>query len=155
MKWTVLVAVGLVAFAVEARWVPAIEIRGVVPQLMLALVLYLALVNPPARVFAPAWCLGLARDLLPGYYFGLYALSFMLAGAGLAWARKALFQEHPVTRLAVFFAGGLAGGFLDLANAGGAVREGLMTVLGTAVYTALVATPLSYVLDRRDDLFKL
>jgi rod shape-determining protein MreD len=155
LKWAALVVAGLFALALEARLVPLMEIRGIVPQLTLALACYLALVNPPARVFAPAWALGLARDLLPGHYLGLHALVFMLAAAGLASIRKALFQEHPVTRIGIFLAAGALGAVIDLVDSGGGLGDAVGAIAATAGYTALVAVPLSYALDRRKNLFTL
>jgi rod shape-determining protein MreD len=155
LKWVALVVAGLVALAIEARLVPLTEIRGTVPQLTLALACYLGLLNPPGRVFAPAWALGLARDLLPGHYLGLHALVFMLAATGLGSIRKALFQEHPVTRIGIFLAAGALGAAVDLVDSGGGLGNALGGIVGNAAYTAVVAVPLSYALDRRKDLFTL
>ena len=97
-RWILL---GLIAATLQAGIVPAAELGGVKPDLVLLAVLFAALFAPARHVLPLAWFMGTLEDILSTGRFGIYGAVYLAMAYMVLDAREDLFREHPVTHLMV------------------------------------------------------
>ena len=127
---------------------------GATVNLLFVLALYYAL---SARKSDAPWAcmaLGLMADLASSYPFGVYAAAFAVAGWGITRIRSHLVGEHPLSVLfmsfILTFLLEVIVGTVALARLGGSAPWGrlMLTALLTAVFTAVAAVPVHWLLRR-------
>lgn len=155
MRVLLWVIAGTLLLALQAGLAPRCALGGVRPDWILAAVVFLAMHLPAWPATAGAWSLGLAADLLtlerPGLLATTYAATALLVAA---W-REYLFRRSALTQFVVTLAVGVPVRALWLVyqQATGVsvtygVANALWEVVWGAVYTALFAPPLHYLLIR-------
>lgn len=182
MRWTIFAFFAYVFLALDMGLTPMLEIgsgeRGVAPCFLLILMVYIASMGPSHAVRWAALILGLILDLSASHatsdgraatVVGPYALGFVLGAALTVQLRGLVYRRHPFTT-----------GFLTLVSGACAfvpavflltMRRIVFTGLGsesvivwvasdalvhaflTVLYSALVAVPTGWVLNRLVGLF--
>ena len=169
MRWPAYFLLAYVMLGVQLGTGAFTGVRGVGPDLMLLVVVFVALNAPPAEAMLGGLLLGAMQDLVTLQPMGLFAFAY----GGVAWAtgRSAehVRRGHPLTHVAFALLGGLATGVLvvvhDWVRPAGpavvtagtavarAVRIGPRTALVSAVYTAVLAPVVIGPLTRLNTVF--
>jgi rod shape-determining protein MreD len=155
MRWPAYFLLGYVMLGVQLGVGAVAPVRGVGPDLMLLVVVFVALNAPPAEAMLGGVLLGAMQDLVTLQPFGLFAFAY--GGVGWLVGRSAehVRRGHPLTHVAfALLGGGITGALLvahdwfrpagpAVVSAGGvvarAVRIGPRTALVSMLYTALLA----------------
>jgi rod shape-determining protein MreD len=144
------------------------NVGGGAPNLVLLAVLFIAGNAPRDAALPGAFSLGLMQDLLGPGPPGLYAVAYGLVALVVQRTRHSVYRDHPVTHLSVALAGGLlvalvvtvhgwirpAGpAVMENGAAVAAVRAPVAGLYVSAVYTAVLAPPLLWMLKHSRRLF--
>ena len=155
MQWVGLGILGLATIIVQVRVGSLIEWRGMRPDWVLVLIAFYSLHTRGLGVAAAAWVLGLVVDLHSLERQGLMALSYLLAALLVAEARGFVVPRRPSSQVIVTLFPALwvqAIGLLYRGVVYGASSVGwpamILSAVGSAVYTALMAPPIHLVLLR-------
>ncbi|NPV29291.1 MAG: rod shape-determining protein MreD [Firmicutes bacterium] len=98
--------------------IPFFQLRGVVPDLLLVLIVFTALFYGAGAGGAAGFAVGFARDLLVGRCYGLQALSGFVAGYAVGCLEGKVFKENPLVSLFLVFSGSLLSGLIFLVGRG-------------------------------------
>jgi rod shape-determining protein MreD len=161
MRWLLVAILGYAALVTQMtlfrRGCLALEMDGhwVRPDLILLLGIFLALYLDPRDMFVPAWCLGMAMDLVGiDGRLGLWAILFAVALTVLSAARRHVARGRAMVQLvlALVVAGGVhLGWYLTarlLVGAPLAPLESLGDAAADAAYTAFLAPCVFWLLAR-------
>jgi rod shape-determining protein MreD len=132
------------------------------PNLVLIAVLFVALHAPRDAALLGCFSLGLLQDLLSQHPPGLYALSYGLVAMLAVGLQHVVDRDHPLTHAGLALAGGLLtavvialhtwlrppGARLADGVALPPVRGPVLPLFASAIYTALVAPGVLWVLHR-------
>jgi len=131
-------------------------VGGSTANLLLALALYYALAARRAEAPWACMTLGLIADLGSSYPFGVYTALFAAAGWGITRVRAQLVGEHPISVLILSLVLTtiieLTAGAVALSRCAPDARPWgrlVGTALLTAVFTAVAAVPLHWLLRRQ------
>jgi rod shape-determining protein MreD len=150
MRWVFLVLAGAAAIAAQVTVFDHLAIRGVRPDLALAMALLVAL---EARRLDPAcvasWLMGLMVDLVSGARFGTNSLLFLFAalvafGLKRIVAGETLVGRFLVVGVIVLGVGAIEGMGGGLGLQGLGINRLAVQVAGTALYTAVLAPPMGW-----------
>jgi rod shape-determining protein MreD len=159
MRWMTFFILAYIAAVLQSTLLGLLTgaaVGGATANLLLALALYYALAA--RRVEAPWACmtLGLIADLGSSYPFGVYTAAFGAVGWGVCRIRAQLFGEHPISVLIVSLVltavVELTAGTVALLRLPADARPwGRLagTALLTAIFTAMAAVPLHWLLRRQ------
>lgn len=100
MRWAVYIVVLAVLLTAQSALAPAVEIRGVRPDWLLAGAIFLGLYVKPREAVVSAWVMGLCADLLTVERPGLISLSYMLSAAAVCSFREYVFRYWALTQFA-------------------------------------------------------
>jgi rod shape-determining protein MreD len=169
MRWLPCLILAYIAIGLQVGLSPEIRIDGIPPNLGLLIAVFIALNAPREPALLCCVVIGGMQDLATQQAPGLYALSYGLTGAFVASLQSIVSHEHPVTHIVLSFIGGLftAGviwihgllvpaGHSVITPSGAhlpAMRIGLGLLVGSALYSALLAPILLGVLQRLSLLF--
>lgn len=165
MRWLTLAVAAYAAFAVEAGLGPLLRIAGVTPSLLLLLVAFVALWAEASAAVWAAVVLGVLADLLPGgVAVGPHAVGFALGAWLVLQVRGLVFRQATWTILAMTLLVGIAAypvaevlvslrfWWSGVDAAAGKDWPGFWSRLGVdtlrLLYTAVLALPLGWLLDR-------
>lgn len=155
MRWLGFAICAIIVLTLHTTLAWRLAIRGVRPDWMLALAVFFALHARSMDVLIGAWLLGAAMDIMTIEHFGLLSGCYAVATLAIYAARDYVFRDNPLTHFVVTFAAAVAVGSAMMTYrivvAGGAGSDsGLIASAGNilfgAVYTAVWAPPLHYVL---------
>ena len=169
MRWPAYFLLAYLMLGVQLGVGAFAPVRGVGPDLVLLVVVFVSLHAPPAEAMLGGLVLGAMQDLVTLQPLGLFAFAYGL----LAWfvSRSAQYvrRGHPLTHVAFALAGGVGTGVLMVVHdwvhpiapavmTGGvvvarAVRIGPRVAAVSAVYTALLAPFVIGPLTRLNHLF--
>jgi rod shape-determining protein MreD len=136
---------------------------GAAPNLVLLAVIFLAANAPREPALLGAFSLGLMQDLLGLGPPGLYAVAYGLVALVVLRTQHSVYRDHPLTQLSVALVAGLIVAFVvtihgwirpagpkmvDGAVAIAAVRAPVGRLYVSAVYTAVLAPPVLWMLNR-------
>jgi rod shape-determining protein MreD len=139
------------------------SVKGAAPNLVLLAVIFIVSHVPRDAGLLGAFSLGLVQDLLGLGPPGLYAVAYGLVALAVERTRSSVYRDHPLTHLSVALAGGLIVALVVSLHgwvrpAGPGLSEGGVTVAPvrapvgalflSAVYTAVLAPPLLWMLNR-------
>lgn len=139
---------------IQTTWLEAIRIQGVVPNLVLILVVYLAIVDGEERAMFTGALGGLLEDVAADTALGHHVLCNVVVAYAVGRLATRLVTEHAAVKTGLVFCGALAQGVLYTAiqyvqqprlNASKAILSG---VIPAVFYTALVAPIVLLVLSR-------
>jgi rod shape-determining protein MreD len=170
MRWPAFFILAYVALGLQLGLGEFVNIRGGVPNLALVAVVFVAVNAPRDAGLMGAFLIGLGQDLLTTQPLGLFALSYGFVGLLVSAARQSAYSDHPITQVALTFAGGLVtaavvyvharvrppGGPATVAD-DGSVLPALGVAVGplllSALLTALLAPFVLWALGRVKPLF--
>jgi len=147
VRWFRFLLVASLAVLVQTTLTRLLSFRGARPDLLIAVLVSFSLGVRRAEGFALGCILGLGRDLFSIGPFGLNTGVFALLGGGVAWVRRRVFSQHPLTHalfgLQCSVVSSVASLLAEVVRGGGpslstAVERTLVVGLGTAVVSALV-----------------
>lgn len=162
MKWVALAIAMIVCVVLQTTLSVWLAFGSVRPDFLVVFTVFLALHVRGFDVIAAACVLGMLADLQSVERFGLLALAYAAAAAGVYALRNHVFRSHPLAHLAMTFVGGIIVQLVLLAYYAVAVGVGGGTwssqVFGgllIALYSALWAPPVHAVLLRAAPWFRL
>jgi rod shape-determining protein MreD len=163
MRWFLLIIFGWVFAVLQMSvFVPGLLAWGpfkaaAKPDLLLLMAMLVALVARPREAFVAAWCIGLVEDLtvVGGTRLGVTALLLALVCYGLCRVRSVFIYERIPTQMALAALIVLVVRPVQLVlvswfSPAETLRLGLLVdqTFGDAVYTALLAGPVLWMLTR-------
>ena len=162
MRWFPYFILAYVVLGIQIGLGDFLSWQGARPNLVLAAVLFVALNAPRDAALLGCFSLGLFQDLLSQQPPGLYALSYGLVGMLGVAAQQSFNRDHPVLHGILALAAGLVVASVLAVHAivrpppagvvNGAVvpaaRVPILPLFITAVYTALLAPALLWLLHR-------
>ena len=162
MRWIPVILLAPVALAIQTVVAPRVEIFHARPDVLLILLLFFVLYAPADQAVLTGWLLGAAADLLTVERRGLVTASYGLTAMAVVAVREYLFRFSLLTQFAVTL---IACAFVrvswltfDRWIHAGADRGGAswgIDVIGSAIYTAVLAPPLFALLLRVVGLFRV
>ena len=144
------------------------QFRGVSPNLMLLIVVFISLNAPRAEALFSSFLLGFFQDLVTLQPLGLYAFSYGLVAVLVAWSSEFVGRGHPLTHLSMSFLGGLVVSFVLMVHQAihpvgpallhegmivSSIRIGPRVLIVSTIYTALLAVPVLWVFQRLHRFF--
>lgn len=163
MRWLPYFILAYVTLGLQVGLGDYVSWHGARPNLVLVAVLFVALHAPKDAALLGCFSLGLFQDLLGQHPPGLYALSYGLVAMLVVELHHVVDRDHPLTHAALALAGGLMTAVvlalhLWLRPPGARLAEGgvslppvrgpVLPLFASAVYTALVAPGMLWVLHR-------
>ena len=145
-----------------------VDLKDATPNLVLLAVIFIAGNARRDAALLGAFSLGLMQDLLGLGPPGLYAVAYGLVALVVVRSQNSVYREHPLTHLSLALVGGLIVAFVlavhgwvrpagpkvvDNGVAIAAVRAPVGRLFVSAVYTAVLAPPLLWVLNRSRRVF--
>ena len=169
MRWPAYFLLAYVVLGVQLGVGPFAAVRGVGPDLVLLVVIFVALNAPLAEALVGGLLLGAMQDLVTLQPLGLFALAYGAVAWTVSRSAEHVRRGHPLTHLAFgLLGGGITGTVVvvhDWVHPAGpavvvagtvvarAVRIGPRTAAVSAVYTALLAPVVIGPLTRLHRLF--
>jgi rod shape-determining protein MreD len=169
MRWPAYFSLAYVMLGVQLGVGAFAPVRGVGPDLVLIVVVFVALFAPRAEAMLGGVMLGAMQDLVTLQPLGLFAFAYGAVAWGVSRSAEFVRRGHPLTHLSFTLIGGIGTGVLMVVHdwihpvgpavfAGGtmvvrAIRIGPRTAAVSAVYTALLAPFLIGPLVRLNHLF--
>jgi rod shape-determining protein MreD len=135
----------------EAQWPYVLRVQSVVPQLVLILVIYFAIVDGEERAMLTGLLGGLFQEVATDEALGHRVLCLVILGYTAGSMSRRLITENPAVKASAVFVASVAHGFLylciDYLQRPGMsnVASQLAALLPQAFYTALV-TPVLFAL---------
>lgn len=157
MRWLPFAILAVLGIVAQTTIVPHLRIQHWIgPDWMFILAVYYALWGPWPDAAVAAWILGLIVDLFTapsGGRIGLHALLYGAAAWGSIRARQVIVRDHPVAQFLITLVFAL---LIQVAvylyqrwSASGPAAPGALgAALVSALYTAVCAPPLLWVLNR-------
>ena len=149
--WIVLV---VVTALIEATWLHVVRLEGVLPDLILLLVVYYAVVENEERAMFTGALGGIFQDVAADTGLGHHVLCLVIVGFAVGKLSRRLITDSPAVKAGLVFCASIVHGLIYIAidyvqNPDmNALNTIAVSVLPRSFYTAL-ATPLAYfLLDR-------
>lgn len=149
--WLLLI---VVAVALQATWVEAIGVRGVMPDLMLLLVVYFAVNDGDERAMLTGALGGVFQDVVTDKVLGHHVLCYVVVAFVVGRVGERLITDHPAVKVGLVFLSGIVMGLLFVAigyvqdPGSSALYVILANVVPSAFYTAVLTPAVFLVLDR-------
>ena len=158
MRWPAYFLLAYVMVGVQIGVGAYAQVRGVGPDLVLLVVVFVALHAPRAEAVVGGLLLGGMQDLVTLQPLGLFAAAYGLTAAAVTRAAPDVRRGHPLTHVAMALGGGAITGVLlvvhDHVHPGSAAaRVGPRVAAVSALYTAVLAPFVIGPLDRLNRLF--
>ena len=168
MRWIAYFILAYVAIGLQIGLSAYAGVWGAAPNLVLLAVIFIAINAPRDAALLGCFCLGVLQDLVTQQQPGLFALSYGIVAMFVVSTHHVVYREHPLTHFSMALIGGLvtAGVLLlhgwihppgpkvstpDLTLP--AVRLSVATEFTRALYTAILAVPVLWVLQRLKKAF--
>jgi len=146
--WIILI---IFAVAIQATWLEAIRIRGVVPDIVLLIIVYFALNDGEERAMWTGALGGVFEDVAADTALGHHVLCNVIVGYVVGRVGQRLVIDHPAVKAGMVFLAALGHGILFTFVAYvqqpelGVFYPVLSNVVPTAFYTAFI-TPVVFVM---------
>jgi rod shape-determining protein MreD len=149
MRWFPVLVLAYVAIGIQAGVSGEVRVHGFGPNLGLLVIVFIALNAPRESALLACVLVGGMQDLATQQAPGLFALSFGLVGWLIVGMQNVVYREHPLTHTTLVLIGGIISGMVIWIHGRVVVpRESITLLLGTAIYTAILATPALWALQR-------
>ena len=149
MRWFPVILLAYIVIALQAGIAGDVRIHGFGPNLPLLVVVFVALSAPREPALLACVLIGAMQDLGSQQAPGLYALSYGLVGWLIVGMQNVVYREHPLTHATLVLVGGLLTGLVIWIHGRVvAPRVSITLLLGTAIYTAILATPAIWAMQR-------
>ena len=146
--WFVVV---VIAALLQATWLEAVTVRGVLPDLLLLLTVFAAIYYTETHAMLVGALGGLLHDVARNTTLGHHVLCLVLVGYAGGRIAKRLVTHHPAVQAGLVFLASLVYGLIYQFIAymqnphGGVIEHVVSNVVPAAFYTAVI-TPLVFVL---------
>lgn len=142
MNFFLIILLAYVVLGIQSGLGPFIAMGDATPNLMVAVVVYIALYAPREPALIGVFVLGLMQDVLSQDPVGVYPLVYAAVAGATRITQPTIRREHWVTHLVLGATGGvLQGIILWLIGLRTGSRPSLHTLIISAAYTA-VLTPI-------------
>jgi rod shape-determining protein MreD len=149
MRWFPVLLLAYVAIGIQAGISPEVRVHGFGPNLGLLIIVFVALGAPREQALLACVLIGAMQDLATQQAPGLYALSYGLIAWLIVGLQNVVYRQHPLTHATFVLLGGIISGLIIWIH--GRVLPppaSLSMVPGTAIYTAILAVPALWALQR-------
>lgn len=139
----------LAAALLQATWPDMLKLQGVVPDLVLLMVVFFALVEGEERAMYTAVLGGIYQDVATNAVLGHHVFCLVVVAYGIGRMSNRLVTEHPAIKAGLVLMGGIVEGIIYVAilyvqNPGiGAMTMIIASAVPSAFYTAML-TPLAF-----------
>jgi rod shape-determining protein MreD len=132
--------------------------RGVTPNLLLIVVIFISLNAPREQALLGSFLLGVMQDLIALQPLGLYAFSYGLISLLAVVTAESVKRKHPITHIAFTFCGGVLLGMLLIVHdyfrpASPLQHIGPRVVVVMVIYTTLLSPFVIGIMQLMDRLF--
>lgn len=157
------ILIGYIALGLQIGLKDALSFHDGAPNFVLVAVVYLCLSVPRKPALLGSFFLGLTQDCLSQHPAGLYALSYGLTALLIRGVHQVVMGQHPLAHFSLTLLGGLITAVVlsvhslihpavprtvDNNIVLPALRDSPLPVLISAVYTALIAPGVLWLLNR-------
>jgi rod shape-determining protein MreD len=150
MRWFPVLVLAYIIIGIQAGISPVVRIHGFGPNLGLLVIVFVALGAPREQALLACILIGGMQDLATQQTPGLYAFSYGIVGWLIVGMQNVVYREHPLTHATLVLLGGIISGVIIWIH--GRIPPGprvsIVLLLGTAIYTAILAPPVLYMLQR-------
>ncbi len=157
MRFLAYILLGYLAVGTQVGLAAYAQVNGTAPNVVLMVAVFIALQADTESGLLACFMLGLMTDLVSQQPMGLYALSFALAGLFASSASKLAYKGHPLTHFFLVLVGGVFTAIVlwlyGALRLDSGTRVPMLTLLGGALYSALLAPVLIGVLHRLRGVF--
>ena len=154
MRWAPVLIFAYLVVGLQAGLAGQISVHGAEPNFGLLAIVFIAINGPREPALLACVVIGGMQDLATQQAPGLFALSYGLAGWVICEIQQVVYQDHPLTHAVLtLFAGVLTAIVVYVHGRVVTPRVSLVTVLGTAVFSALLAPLVIWVLNALRPLF--
>lgn len=169
MRWLPFFILAYLALGLQLGAGYDLSYHGAPPNFVLIVVVFVAGNAPRDSALIASFLLGLLLDLISSQPLGLYALSYGVAGLFVAGSRQVAYSDHMLTHFTLTLGAGLVNAIIlwihslirpagiPLEVAAGDFLPPVPVSSGayflTAVYTALLAIPLLWLLSKFKPFF--
>ena len=105
MRWLVYFVLAYLMFGIQLGMGSYASFRGVSPNFMLLVVIFISLNAQPQQAMLGSFLLGAVQDLITLQPLGLFALSYGLVSMLVCWTSESVGRSHPFTHLSFTFVG--------------------------------------------------
>jgi rod shape-determining protein MreD len=164
MRWLPYLILGYVALGLQIGLRDLLSFHGGAPNFVLLAVVYMGLNLPRNSALLGSFFLGLVQDCCCQHPAGLYALSYGLTALIVVGTQQVVYRQHPLAHFGLTLLGGLVVALVltlhaylhpaspaQVAENGAplpALRDSPIPPLISAVYSALLAPGLLWILNR-------
>ena len=155
MRWIPVLLLAYIAIGIQLGISPEARIHGFGPNLGLLVIVFVALGAPREPALLACVLIGGMQDLATQQAPGLYALSYGIVGYLVVGMQNVVYREHPLTHATLVLIGGIiSGGVIWIhGRFPPGPRVSMTLLLGTAVYTAILAPPALWAMQRGRRMF--
>ena len=149
MRWFPVILLAYMVIGIQAGIAGEVRFHGFGPNLPLLVVVFIALSAPREPALLACVLIGGMQDLATQQVPGLFALSYGLVAWLIVGMQNVVYREHPLTHTTLVLIGGLVTAFVIWIHGRIMVpRVSITLLLGIAVYTAVLATPALWAMQR-------
>jgi rod shape-determining protein MreD len=154
MRWFPVLFLAYVAIGIQAGISGEVRVHGFGPNLGLLVIVFVALGAPREQALLACVLIGGMQDLATQQAPGLYALSYGLVAYLVVGLQNVVYRQHPLTHATLVLLGGMISALVIWLH-GRIVppRVSIVLLLGTAIYTAMLAAPALWALQRSRRVF--
>jgi rod shape-determining protein MreD len=149
MRWFPVLLLAYAVIGIQAGAGALLRVDGVGPNFGLLLAVFVSLCAEREPALLACVVIGAMQDLATGQAPGLYALSYGLSGWFIASLQNVVYRQHPLTHATLVLVAGIISGLvIYLHGRYPGPRVSLSLLMGSAVYTTLLAPPALWLLQR-------
>ena len=161
MRWVSYFILAYIALGVQIALDGFVDIKGVTPNFVLLVVIFLAVNGGREPVLLGSFILGLMQDLLSLYPLGTWAVTYTLVAMFVLSTQEIVYREHPLTHFSLALLGGILCGVVltfhewiyPMLHGQGSGQGGAVALFAGALYTAVLAPIVLGVLQRMKGTF--
>ncbi|HSV12878.1 MAG TPA: rod shape-determining protein MreD [Tepidisphaeraceae bacterium] len=168
MRWFAYFILAYVMLGLQLGLGAHVQYRGISPNLVLLVVVFISLNAPRDEALLGSFLLGAMQDLVTLQPMGLYAFSYGIVSMLVTTVGQLAYREHPLTQLFMTLIGGtitstivmihgwvhpLGPARTDGIHVIPAVRQSPRALLVCVVYTAILAPIIIGILQRMQRMF--
>jgi rod shape-determining protein MreD len=158
LRWIVFFIFAYLILGVQLGMGSFVAYRGVSPDLLLILVIFISLNAPREQALLGSFILGALQDLIAVQPLGLFAFSYGLVSLLVVFTAESVRRKHVLTHLSFTFCGGVLLGMLLIVHdyfrpASPVQHLGPRVVLVMVIYTTMLAPVVIGLLQLMDWLF--
>ena len=162
MRWLPYFILAYIALGVQSGLGAYAQVGRATPNFVLLAAVFIAVNAKRDAALLGCFILGLMQDLLTSSPLGLWALAYGAVGLFVVSTQEVVYRDHFLTHFSLGLAGGLISGAVVLLH--GLVypmlhpawrlgRPGIMALIASAFYTALLAPLVLGILQRAKKVF--